>query len=226
LTMAYVAASRLLLANSFRDLSPEVLHDLERTFPYPTEPRSARPIDAFIHDGWPRVYDFAVTPDWHQVTLFNNSLPTREETIAVTLAGDSADGALGLDLRQEYYVYDFWNDRLVGKFQGTDTLKQTMRPGEARMLSIHKVERHPQFLSTNRHLMQGCLDLDDVKWEDNCLTGTAKVVAGEPFQIVMALNGQQSADAGNLTISADGQLAVLTLECPRNESVEWEIVFK
>lgn len=46
LTMAYVAAGRLLLANSFRDLSPEILHDLERTFPYPSEPRSARPVDA------------------------------------------------------------------------------------------------------------------------------------------------------------------------------------
>jgi hypothetical protein len=67
LTMAYVAASRLLLANSFRDLKPEVLYDLERTFPYPSEPRSARPVDAFTHAGWPRVYDFAVTPDWHQV---------------------------------------------------------------------------------------------------------------------------------------------------------------
>jgi hypothetical protein len=33
LTMAYVAASRLLLANSFRDLKPEVLHDLERPSP-------------------------------------------------------------------------------------------------------------------------------------------------------------------------------------------------
>ncbi len=39
LTMAYVAASRLLLANSFREFSKEALHDLTRTFPYPTEPK-------------------------------------------------------------------------------------------------------------------------------------------------------------------------------------------
>jgi len=220
LTMAYVAASRLLLANSFRDLKPETLHDLERTFPYPTEPRSARPVDAFTHAGWPRVYDFAVTPDWHQVTLFNNALPTCEDTITVPLAGDTADGALGLDPGQEYYVYDFWHDCLAGKLKGTDTLRQTLRPGEARMLSIRKVETAPQVLSTNRHLMQGQFDLTDVHWDGRRLAGKAKVVAGEPFKIVIALNGREP---GNLQPSADGQLAVLTLVQATNQTVEWNI---
>jgi hypothetical protein len=220
LTMAYVAASRLLLANSFRDLTPEVLHDLERTFPYPTEPRSARPVDAFIHPGWPRVYDFAVTPDWHQVTLFNNTLPTREETIAVALAGDPADGALGLDPRQEYYIYDFWNETFVGRFKGSGTLVQTLRPGEARMLSVRKAEPHPQVLSTNRHLMQGHLDLSGVNWDGHRLVGKAMVVGGEPFKIVVALNGSRPE---NVAVSADGQLGVLTIKRPHNETVEWSI---
>ena len=61
LTMCYVAASRLLLANSFRDLPPEAISDLERTVPYHTQPQSARPLDAFISDGPPRIYDFAVS---------------------------------------------------------------------------------------------------------------------------------------------------------------------
>ena len=151
LTMAYVAASRLLIANSFRDLSKETLYDLSRTFPYHTEPKSARPIDVFVHEGHPRVYDFAVTPDWHQVTLYNNTLPTREEIIAVPLAGDAADGALGLDRDAEYHVYDFWNDAFAGTVKGAGTLTQTLRPGEARMLSIRKVRKHPQVLSSTRH---------------------------------------------------------------------------
>jgi hypothetical protein len=220
LTMAYVAASRLLLANSLRDLSPEVLHDLERTFPYPTEPRSARPVDAFTHSGWPQVYDFAVTPDWHQVTLFNNALPTRKESIAVPLAGDPADGALGLDPQPDYYIYDFWNNQLVGRLKGTATLRQTLRPGEARMLAIRKVMPHPQVISTNRHLMQGHLDLADVKWDGQRLTGKAKVVGGEPFEIVIAMNGFPSK---NLPLSADGQLGVLTIIRPHNETVAWSI---
>jgi hypothetical protein len=223
LTMAYVAASRLLLANSFRDMSAAMLHDLTRTFPYPTEPRSARPIDAFTNPGFPRVYDFAVTPDWHQVTLFNNTLPTREETIAVPLAGDTTDGAFGLDPRHEYYVYDFWNDCFVGKFKGSDTLRQVLRPGEARMLSIRKVEKHPQVLSTNRHIMQGYYELSDVKWSGHRLTGKAKVVAGDPLKIVIALNGHQPKD---VKVSDDGRLAVLTIERSKNETVSWSVSFK
>ena len=222
LTMAYVAASRLLLANSFRDLSVETLHDLERTFPYPTEPRSARPLDAFVHDGWPRVYHYPVTPDWHQVTLFNNTLPTREETLTVPLAGDAADGALGLDPGAEYYVYDFWNDRLLGtKLKGTGTLRETLRPGEARMLSVRKVEDHPQVLSTNRHLMQGCYELSDVKWSRHQLSGKAKVAAGEPLKIVIACNGLTPAD---LPVSND--LAVCRLESATNQTLKWAVKFK
>jgi len=225
-TMAYVAASRLLLANSFRDLKPETLNDLERTFPYPSEPRSARPVDAFSHDGWPRVYDFAVSSDWHQVTLFNNTMPTREEAITVPLAGDTADGALGLDAGQDYYVYDFWNDRFVGKFKGADALQETLRPGEARMLAVHKVVKYPQFLSTNRHIMQGYRELSDVKWKKHRLTGKAKVVSNEPFRIVIALNGFQPVEGQNLTLSADGQRATLEFKRPGNQTVEWSVSFK
>lgn len=223
LTMAYVAASRLLLANSFRDLTPEALHDLQRTFPYPTEPRSARPVDAFVHDGWPRVYDFAVTPDWHQVTLFNNTLPTREETLTVPLAGDPVDGALGLDPAAEYYVYDFWNDRLAGRLRGDGALCETLRPGEARMLCVRKVLDVPQVLSTDRHVMQGALDLEDVRWDGRRLCGKAKVVGGEPFRITIARNGHRPVD---LAPSADGNLMVLVLERPANETVAWSVDFR
>ena len=40
LTMSYVVASRLLLANSFRYLPPEAIDDLERTVPYHAQPQS------------------------------------------------------------------------------------------------------------------------------------------------------------------------------------------
>jgi hypothetical protein len=235
LTMAYVAASRLLIANSFRDLSPETLHDLERTFPYPTEPRSARPVDAFTHHGWPRVYDFAVNPDWHQVTLFNNALPTREETIAVPLAGEQVDGALGLDPDKAYYVYDFWNSRFAGKVKGSEMLVQELRAGEARMLSIHAVEKVPQFLSTDRHLMQGLLDMPGrPAWNvsRNTLTGTSKVVGGEPYKVVVACNGFKpvAASAGQAAATLEPligteDLAVLSITSAANADVEWHVTF-
>lgn len=171
------------------------------------------------------MYDFAVTPDWHQVTLYNNTLPTREEIMAVPLAGDTADGALGLDPDAEYHVYDFWNDAFAGTVKGTGTLTQTLRPGEARMLSIRKVQQHPQVLSSNRHIMQGYLELSDVKWGSNSLSGKAKIVGGETMKIVIALNGHTPVAMSNLTVSADGKLAVLALDSQKNKTVEWCVNF-
>jgi len=231
LTTAYVAASRLLVATSFRDMSPAALHDLSRTFPYHSEPMSARPIDAFVTDGWPRVYDFEVSPEWHQVTLYNTTDPTAPLTVEVPLSGERADGALGLDPSRSYYVYDFWNDRLVGRLAGTGRLVQELRPGEARMISLHAVEDHPQFISTNRHIMQGYVDMARLpRWNDHdrTLEGASRVVGGETYKVVIALNGYAPLDATpdcHIDALPGGQLAVLSIDRPANETVEWKVRF-
>lgn len=230
LTMAYVAASRLLLATSFRDMGPEVLHDLSRTFPYHTEPRSATPLDAFVSDTWPQVYAFEISPDWHQLTLYNCSEPSREQSYSIRLAGERATGAVGLDPAHDYYVYDFWNDRFVGRVAGGGRLEQVLRPGEARVLSLHKVQKWPQFISTNRHIMQGYVDmLVRPRWDASrlTLTGTSRVVGGETYRVVLALNGYRPVSASEgckLRPLGDG-LAVLDIDRPRNTVVRWTARF-
>jgi len=231
LTMACVAASRLLLANSFRDLSKEALHDLSRTFPYPKEPKSARPIDAFSHEGFPRVYDFAVTPQWHQVTLYNNTLPTKEETFSIPMSGDALDGALGLDANRDYYIFDFWNQRSGGRVKGSGKLEQTLRPGEARMLSVHQVEANPQFISTDRHIMQGYLDLEKYPVWDPAkheLSGVSRVIGGETYRVFIALNGYnplKAAEGCEILPTGEDGLAILSIRRPRSEPVRWTVHF-
>ena len=235
LTMCYVAGSRLLLANSFRDMPTEAIHDLERVVPSHTTRQSARPLDAFVCEGWPKVYDFAVTPQWHQLTLLNDVRPGREQEMTVALSGDTATGVLGLEADREYYVYDFWNDRFVGKLRGNQPFKQVLRPGEARMLSIHIVEPNPQFLSTNRHIMQGYVDMiDRPSWDAAAsrLSGKSKVVGAERYKIILVANGRktQSASAANAraTIEAypgNSDLAVLCLDAETNADVVWTVSF-
>ncbi len=192
-------------------------------------------MDAFVREGCPRVYDFAVTPGWHQLTLYNNTLPTREETFTVPLSGEQVSGALGLDPAQEYYFYDFWNDRFAGRLKGSESLVQKLRPGEARMLAVHEVEPNPQFLATDRHIMQGYLDMTKYPvWTEaqKSLSGTSRVVAGEPYRVILATNGQKPAAASAkgakakvAAIDAANGLAVLTLESPENVAAEWTVTF-
>ena len=190
LTMIFLTSGRLELATSFRLFTPEILHDVTRIYPLYREPRSARPLDAFTGEVNPRVYDLELTPEWHQVALFNPDTASAGP-VSVALSGEHVAGAVGLDPAASYYVYEFWSDTLIGKFSGTAKIEKQLGPTHCAMLSIRKVQPNPQVLSTNRHVLQGWVDLANVKWDgrEHSLSGVARVIGGEPFKIVVAGNG-------------------------------------
>lgn len=234
LTMAYVVAGRLLLGTSFAKMSPEMVHDLSRTFPYHTERKSARPLD-LLQRSYPMVYDFDVNEDWHQLALYNGESVTEPVTLEVPLSGERVDGALGLDPVGKYYVYDFWNDAFVDKLSGSVTLTQTLRGGETRMLSVHRVQTVPQFISTNRHVMQGYLDLvRKPEWnaDTQSLSGSSRVIANDPYELVVACNGEfpksVGASSGEVTLGWKDEargIAVLTITSDVSADIDWSIQF-
>ena len=63
------------------------------------------------------------------------------------------------------------------------------------MMSVHEVTKHPQFISSNRHVMQGYVDVLKTDWNPATrkLTGTSKVVGGETYKLVIATNGRKPA---------------------------------
>lgn len=233
LTMCYVTTGRLLLANSFAQFSPETFWDLTRTFPYHTTPKSARPVDAFVSE-IPMVYDYEVSPDWHQVTFFN---PDKEssKSIGINLSGLQVDGALGLNPEKEYHLFDFWNNDYIGKIKGDTRLEQELRPGEARMISVRACQHRPQVISTDRHIMQGYLDMSDVNWDEDkqVLSGKSKIVAGDPYRVTLALNGyapikvegDNDGTQARLSQSKNG-IVEFTLEGPKNSEIHWSVSFK
>ncbi len=190
-TMAYVVSGTLMVVPSFGRMSADQIHDLSRLYPYHAARQSARPVDAFTSQ-YPRVYDLAIDPAWHQVTFYNNDT-AHPADIAADLAGDTAFGALGLDATKRYYVYDFWNERLAGVVPGNARLEQTLRPGEARMMAVHQALDRPQWISTNRHLMQGAVDMLGSDWDATRrqLHGVSAVAGGEPYKVIIATNGYQ-----------------------------------
>jgi len=140
--------------------------------------------------------------------------------------------SLGLKADQQYYVYDFWNQKLVGRFKGHETLAMPLKGNEALVCSVHERVRHPQIISTNRHIMQGMMELHDVTWDHAAKvhSGTADVVAGETIEIVFAANGHAKAsvtvDHGQAEIAtADHGLFVLKLDCNKTQQVQWQLGF-
>ncbi len=233
LTMAYVTTGRLLLANSFVQFTDQTYYDITRTFPYHTANQSARPIDAFVSD-IPSVYDFEINPQWHQVTFFNPDFNNSKE-IKIRISGDPVDGALNLDPDKNYLVYDFWNDTFCGEYTGLSEIRQTLRPGEARMLSVREKLNHPQVLSTNRHIMQGYLDMENVTWNTKKkeLSGTSQVIANDPYSFIVCNNGSDlvavhtnDTEAKIKSENLENSLTRITIELHRNNAVHWVIEFK
>jgi hypothetical protein len=213
---------------------------MSRTFPYHAVPKRSRPIDAFTKDVTvPRIFDYEVNRDWHQLTLYNPNLDsTRSDPnhMEVSLGKSLNEGGLGLDTRTDYDFYDFWNDTLIGLIKGGAVLKQQLRTGETRMISIHAEEKIPQFLSTNRHIMQGYVDMAKYPlWDESkkFLSGVSKVVGGETYKIVFALSGYKVAAAkargATATVQVTDQkngLVVLSIDNAENAEVEWTVYFK
>lgn len=238
LTMCYVTSGRFLLAPSFSQLSKDQLHDLSRTFPYPKVAKSARPIDAFDEGvQYARIYDFEVNSSWHQLTFYNYNLTDENDKnkISVWLSKSLNEGGLQLDSSKQYYIYDFWNDNFIGLIGGKSKFEQQLRSGEARMMSVHAKEDHPQFISTNRHLMQGYVDIKEYKWNNDkkVLQGVSDVVKGDVYTVVIATNGYKVsgcsvADAACSTKSIDEKQGIIELNItsPKNIAAHWKVKFK
>jgi hypothetical protein len=209
-----------------------VLHDLSRVFPFHASPLTARPLDAFVKS-IPTIFDFPISSDWHQLVLYGG--PDHADPFDVPLSGDSAFGALGLEAHRQYYVYDFWNERFVGKLPGKASIQQSLSAGEARMLSVHAVQAHPQWLSTDRHVMQGYVDLvKKPQWNASTetLQAVSKVIENEPYGIVIALNGyrpvrvQAEGARTRMSVRQDNpKLADLVIESGSNQLVNWSVSF-
>lgn len=257
ITMPYVVTGRLLLGTSFSQLTSDQIYDLARVFPFPAEARSARPVTAFVSD-YPRVYDLELAPGWHQLCLYNEpDDPTRyslsdkggfwrkpddpmiyrERKISVELGKPNVDGGLGLPPDKWYYVYDFWNDCLVGKVTGGGTLEQTLRPYETRILAVREALDHPQVISTNRHITQGYWDMvGPARWNEaeRTLSGRSKVVGREPYRMIIATNGYKLVSercpegvkaVAEFTDRSNGTTRIALLS-ESNVEAEWSLTFE
>jgi hypothetical protein len=226
LTMSYITASRLLLGQSFAKLNAKEVYQLSRVFPYHQSPQSAEPVDAFASD-YPRVYDFKVNDAWHQLTFFNED-DQHSKKLSIDLSGTPGFGGVGLNKNKTYYIYDFWNKQFIGEFKGDEILSQELRKGEARMMSVREKANVPQVLSTDRHVMQGFVELSDIKWSNNKLSGKAEMVENEPMKIIIATNGKlpKKVELANGTSSfkiLDKGLMELTITSPQGGKADWAI---
>ena len=192
-----------------------------------------RPIDLFEEPD-PRIWKLSSgTGDARRdvIALFNWDA-TKPATIDVELKRLELNG----DGKGAYVGFDYWQNEFVGPISGS--LHAELPASSCRVLALRPAANHPQVVSTSRHITQGIVDLADEKWdaENRTLTGTSKVVAGDPYEVRIV--APANAEIRAVEVSADDKAAGVTIKpndagprgrvtvtSPANREVHWRVHF-
>lgn len=145
---------------------------------------------------------------WRVVALFNFTDAPRSFDVSME--------SLGLDAEKTYTVFEFWNGSWEGVVKGGIGCEIPMRT--VRLFALWEAEDRPQFVGDDRHLTQGAVELNDLKWDGNAKTYTldVKAIGGFPFTYFVRVpegydfKGASASEGGKVSASVrdDGLLAV------------------
>ena len=191
-------------------------------------------VDTEVSGSGPRVFDAGLAP---ACDLFLLEIHRSFEDWAVLgRTGESVAEVrfadLGLDPRKEYFVYEFWSDRLLGSFAGAFAPGRPDPLFKSQALVIRERRPHPQVIATNRHVTGGGVDLLDVRWSNNVLSGRSRVTAGDPYEMVLTepagyrLEAFQLGGAAPLEVLREGLVLRVRFPAGGSREVDWSARFK
>jgi hypothetical protein len=176
-TLIAMSGGNMFSGDRLTQLEPSKLEILKKITPSLGE--AAVPVDLFDHD---MQYAFAMQVErpfgrWTLFAVFNPSL-----TDAVTRSFPRE--RLGLLPERTYIAFDFWKQQLVGEVHGRE-LAVTVQPGSVTLLALHERSGRPQFISTDRHVSQGALEIENLHWDESTktLSGTSVGPAHSAHQV-------------------------------------------
>jgi hypothetical protein len=161
-TVVALPGQMMFAGDKLADLPAERTRLLQQSLPV----CAVRPLDLFpIFDLRP-VWDLKVRRpfgQWDVVALFNWA--DTDSEIAVRFED------LGLAAGSAFLLYEFWEDRFLGR--STDAIGVRVPAHGVRLVAVHPDQGRPQWLSSDRHLTQGGVELTDLDWH-----GTARRLRG------------------------------------------------
>ena len=165
-TLVALSGGNMISGDRLVDLDPAKLEILKQITP--SHGFAAVPVDLFDADV-PTTFVLHIDRpfgSWAVVALFNPELDAAVER-RFSLA------RLGLDPAKTYLAFDYWRRRLVGEIEGE--LAVSVAPGSVTLLALHAATGAPQLLSTSRHVTQGAIEIEDVRWNaaDGVLSGVS-----------------------------------------------------
>ncbi len=139
------------------DLSAAKLEMLQKITPSFGE--AAVPVDLFDAD-MPSVFTLGIKKpfgEWTVVGFFNASLTEPVEK-------NFSLRRLSLDPGKQYLAFDFWKQQFLGEM--SDEISVTIPQGSVHLLSLYEKSGSPQWISTDRHVLQGAVEIEDISWNE------------------------------------------------------------
>jgi hypothetical protein len=156
-TLIALSGGNTISGDRLVDLDPMKLEILKKITPAYGE--AAVPVDLFDTDV-PTTFVLHVERPfaaWSVVAFFNPELETAVERRFPL-------SRLGLDAGKTYLAFDFWKQRFIGEI--VNEVGVTVEPGSVTLLALHVATGTPQLLSTSRHVTQGAIEIEDVRWNE------------------------------------------------------------
>ncbi|MGH2564072.1 MAG: glycoside hydrolase family 36 protein, partial [Ginsengibacter sp.] len=195
----------------------------------PSFGEAAIPVDLFDAD-MQSVFALKIKKEFGEWTIagfFNASLTE-------TIEKNFLLKRLLLEPGKTYLAFDFWKQQFIGEVSGE--LKVTVQPGSVTLLSLHEKSGRPQFISTDRHVLQGALEIENVSWDENTKTIAAISTGplGTSHNVFVYVPGEHPWTWGGYVLFrdydsyslklVDNNIIQVHVSFEKDKQVDWKIV--
>ncbi|HEX5049842.1 MAG TPA: glycoside hydrolase family 36 protein [Gammaproteobacteria bacterium] len=182
-TSIALSGGNLISGDRLDELDPIKLEILKKVTPSLGE--AAVAVDLFDADIPTTFVLHVVRPfgAWSVVALFNPDLGAAVERRFPLRR-------LGLDPARTYLAFDFWKQRFAGEV--TQELRARVDAGSVTLLALHAAAGRPQLLSTSRHVAQGAIEIEDLRWDESArsLRGVSAGPPGSAHDVFVHVPGE------------------------------------
>ncbi len=169
-TVIALPGQQMFAGDKLGELAPDRIRLLQQSLPV----CDVRPGNLYPQFGHLPVWNLGVKRpfgSWHVVALFNwNDVPA-VVGFDWSEIGEAAD--------QQFACWEFWTETWQGVNQ--EHFEMQVPPRSVRLIAMQPYAAHPQFLTSDRHITQGGVELKDQKWSDDSLVATVNVIGGFPM---------------------------------------------
>ncbi|MFP4488154.1 MAG: alpha-galactosidase [Bacteroidales bacterium] len=227
-TLQGLTGQALMTSDRLTDLSDERVKLLKKVYPAV----DIRPVDLFPTDRRKTLWDLKINHLGRQydvVGLFNYDEKELKQHVL-----DFPD--IGLDHDGPYHAFDFWNNEYLGAWEKGMAFE--VPPTSCRVITLMPDNGKIQLVSTNRHITQGWVDLEEMEYDDETkkYSGVSNIIKDDPYQLHFAFPRGEYYKVSEVKVRKGGRVrtsitnhqgwSTVTIYPSKTTAIEWDVSFE